>query len=63
MKIFVIMRNRKFVRNMTDGKRFTTQYDLVEKHTNKKAAEAAAREYCRMNGAVYYVVQIAGEKE
>ncbi len=63
MKLFAIMKNNKFVRDMTDGLRFTTQYNMIEKYISKKDAEVAAREYGRLNGVGYHVVQITGEKD
>ena len=63
MKLFAIMKNNKFVRDMTDGERFTTNWNLIEKYTNKKSAEEAARAYGRANGAGYHVVQLAGAKD
>lgn len=63
MKLFAIMKNNKFVRDFSDGKRFTTQYNLIETYTAKKAAEEAARAYGKANGAGYHVVQLAGSKD
>lgn len=62
MKLFAIMKNNKFVRDMTDGEKLTTSWSLIEKYTSKKAAEEAARAYGRNNGAGYHVVQLAGAK-
>ena len=57
------MKNNKFVRDMTDGEKFTIQYNLIEKYTTKKAAVEAAKVYGRLNGAGYHVVKIAGKKD
>jgi len=57
MKTYAIKKNGKFVRDFSDGKRFTTSFNLIELYTNKKAAEIAAREYGKKNGKGYQVVE------
>ena len=47
----------KFVKDYSDGKKFTTVIDQVERYTSKKAAIVAAQEYGRENGAGYKVVE------
>ena len=48
----------KFVKDYSDGKRFTTVIDQVERYTSKKAAIAAAQAYGKENGAGYKVVEL-----
>lgn len=56
MKVYTIMKNGKYVKDWTEGEKLTTNYNLAEKYTNKKSAEAAARQYGKAYGTGFYVV-------
>lgn len=56
MQLFAIMKDGKYVKDFTEGEKFTTNYNLAEKYTNKKSAEAAARQYGKAYGTGFHVV-------
>lgn len=58
MKQYLIQKNGKFVRDFSDGERFTVIFSLAERYTSKKAAAAMASLYGRRNGKGYKVVSI-----
>ena len=58
--MFVIMKNGKFVKNFSDGTKFTSNLytNQVETYLSKKSAKETAREYGRKNGKGYRVVEL-----
>lgn len=58
--MFVIMKNGKFVKDFSEGTKFTSNpyTNQVEKYLSKRSAEEAAREYGRKNGKGYKVVEL-----
>lgn len=55
--VYLIKKNGKFVKDYTEGTKLTSNYNLAEKYTSKKAAQIAAQQYGRINGAGYTVVK------
>ena len=53
MKIYMIMKNGKYVKDYTDVKVLTTSFKMAEKYTEEKAAIKAAQQY----GKDYKVVR------
>lgn len=51
------IKSGKYVRDFSNGCRFTIECNQIEFYTSKKAAINAAREYGRTNGAGYKVVR------
>lgn len=56
--MFAIMKNGKFVKDFTEGKKLTTNTTLIERYTNEKSAKIAAQQYGKNNGTGYKVVRI-----
>ena len=58
MKLYCIKKNGKFVRDFTDGEKLTSNWNLVEKFTSKKAATVAAQAYGKIYGKGFKVVEL-----
>ena len=56
--MFTIKKDGKYVKDFTDGKEVTLNWDLMEKYLTKESAVAAAREYGQKNGKGYSVKEI-----
>lgn len=56
--MFVIMKDGKFVKDFTDGKKLTTNFILAEKYTEHKSACIAAQQYGKSSGNGFKVVKI-----
>lgn len=61
--LFVIKKDGKYVKDMTDGSEFTKSYQQAEKYTNKKSAQEAARDYARRYGKGYSVFNVFGNNK
>lgn len=61
--LFVIKKDGKYVKDMTDGSGFTKSYQQAEKYTNKKSAQEAARDYARRYGKGYSVFNVFGNNK
>lgn len=58
MKIYMIMKDGKYVKDFTDGEKLTSNWNLVEKFTSKKAAIVAAQAYGKIYGKGFKVVEL-----
>lgn len=56
--MFVIMKNGKFVKDYTEGKKLTSAFSKAELYKDKKSAEVAAQQYGKVNGKGFKVVKL-----
>lgn len=58
MKAYMIMKDGKYVKDFTDGEKLTSNWNLAEKFTSKKAATVAAQAYGKVHGKGFKVVEL-----
>lgn len=58
MKVYLIKKDGKYVKDFTDGEKLTKVLSLAEKYTSKKSAVIAAKMYGKNFGKGFTVVEM-----
>ena len=58
MKYYAIKKNRKYVKDCSEGEKLTKVLQNAEKYTNKKSALVNAQQYGKLYGKGFTVVEV-----